>query len=59
VEWARWEEGPGLETGGLLRLGGYQGAPKGANGYLQRIARGLDRGSRASSEEAEDSTIRE
>ena len=29
------------------------------NGYLQRIARGLDRGSRASSEEVEDSTIRE
>jgi len=29
------------------------------NGYLQRIAQGLDRGSRASSEEVEDSTIRE
>ena len=29
------------------------------NDYLQRIARGLDRGSRASSEEVEDSTIKE
>src|SRR5882724_12465235 len=29
------------------------------NGHLKRIAQGLDRGSKASSEEVEDSTIRE
>ena len=36
-----------------------QGLLREQNGHLKRIAQGLDRGSKASSEEVEDSTIRE
>ena len=54
MEWVGWKEGPGLETGGLLHLGGDPRAPEGEKWALEGIDRGLGAG-----DEDEDSTIRE
>ena len=59
LEWVRWEEGSGLETGGLLHPGGDPGAPKGAKWAAEKDSPRFNGGLGTGNEEAEDSTIRE